>query len=120
MTSSVDLTYIGQPAYAGALATEFQSAGLVASYDPPMETKDLATAMSAVAVAFSVTGSIPDIVECVRKFRSRFSGTQVEGLPESDGRTIDERLAELDRLLADGAISEDERAEQRRRILKSL
>lgn len=120
MTTSVDLTYIGPPRYAGALAAEFESAGLVASYDPPMETKDLATAMNAVAVAFAVTGSLPDIVECVRNFRSRFTGTQVEGLSESGGTTVRERLAEVDELLADGAISEEERTEQRRRILNGL
>jgi len=58
-------TYIGPPAYAGALAQELEARGLSVDYEPPMETKDLALAMSAVAVVFAATGPIKDIVSSV-------------------------------------------------------
>ena len=68
MTHRMDatrFTYIGPPAYAGALAQELEARGLSVDYEPPMETKDLALAMSAVAVVFAATGPIKDIVSSV-------------------------------------------------------
>lgn len=79
---STRFTYIEPPAFAGDLAQELQTRGLSADYEPPFETKDLATAMAAVSVVFAVTGSVGDILAGVRAFRSRFSGTRVEGLPD--------------------------------------
>lgn len=113
-------TYIGPPAYAGALAQELESHGLSADYQPPFETKDAATAMAAVAVVFAVTGPIKDVLAGVRAFTARFQGTRVEGLPDQERRGVAERLADVDKLLADGAISTDEHAQQRARILGEL
>jgi hypothetical protein len=113
-------TYVGPPAYAGALAQELETQGLSADYAPPYETKDLATAMAAVSVVFSVTGSLPDIVSCVRAFTSRVDGTSVQGLPLEQERTIRERLAAVDKLRDDGVVTSEEHAEQRERILSEL
>lgn len=113
-------TYIGPPAYASALAQEMEAKDLSVDYQPPMETKDLATAMSAVAVVFAATGPIKEIVSSVRAFKERFAGTCVEGLPEDEGPSLRERLAHLDELKAGGAVTEDEHAQQRARILDEL
>lgn len=113
-------TYIGPPAYAGALAQELEAQGLSADYEPPVETKDAATAMAAVAVAFAVTGPLKDILAGVRAFRSRFAGTQIQGLPDEERPSVRERLAQVDELLADGVISADEHSQQRMRILDEL
>lgn len=113
-------TYIGPPAYAGALAQELEAQGLSVDYQPPMETKDLALTMSAVAVVFAATGPIKDIVSSVSAFKARFAGARVEGLPDDEGPSLRERLADLDELTADGAITPDEHAQQRARILGEL
>ncbi len=111
-------TYIGPPAYAGALAQTLEAQGLTLDYEPPYETKDLATAMAVVAVVFSVTGPLPEIFSCVREFTSRFKGTRVEGLPD-EAETIQERLT-LDQLRKQGVITPAEHTEQRQRILNEL
>ena len=80
------LHYVGPPRYAGALAQELEAQGLSADYDPPYETKDLATATSVAAVAFAVTGPIKDILAGVRAFTARSPGTQVMGLPDVGGK----------------------------------
>ena len=113
-------TYVGPPRYAGALAQQLEAHGLSADYDAPYETKDLATTMSIVAVAFAVTGPMTDILAGIRAFRGRFPGTQIKGLPDEGDRSIRERLTQLDELLADGSISVDEHAQQRKRILSEL
>jgi hypothetical protein len=113
-------TYIGPPAYAGALAQELKAQGLSADYAPPFETKDAATAMAAVAVAFAVTGPINDILAGVRAFRARYAGTQIDGLPDEERPSVRERLAHVDALLADGTIDAAEHAQQRTRILDEL
>lgn len=118
---NVDLTYVGPPRYAGALARELELRGVAARYQPPFETKDFATAMAVVSVVFAATGPMKDIVAGVRAFTARFSGTRVEGLPEQEeNRTIRERLTELDQLRADGTISAEEHTRQRQRILDDL
>jgi len=117
---STRFTYVGPPAYAGALAQELEDRGLSADYKPPFETKDLATAMAAVAVVFSVTGPLGDVFDGVRAFRSRFSGTRVDGLPEEERPSVRDRLAQVDQLLADGVISAAEHSEQRARVLSEL
>lgn len=113
-------TYIGPPAYAGALAQELKAQGLSAEYEPPFETKDAATAMAAVAVVFAATGPMKDILAGVRAFRARFKGTQIEGLPDAEPPSIAERLAKVGKLRADGVINEEEYAQQRGRILGEL
>lgn len=117
---STRFTYVGPPAYASALAQELEERGLSAHYQPPLETKDLATAMAAVGVAFAVTGPIGEVIAGVRAFRSRFTGARVEGLPDEDGPSIRERLAHVDELLADGVVTVEEHAAQRARILGEL
>lgn len=114
------LTYFGSPACASALAQSLEEQALVAEYAPPYETKDLATAMAAVSVIFSVTGSLPEIAGCVRAFTARFAGTRVDGLPTEETHTVQERLASVDGLRDEGAITPDEHSEQRRRILSEL
>ncbi len=114
------LTYVGLAAYASALAQSLEEQGLAVEYARPYETKDLATAMEAVRVIFSVTGSLPETTSCVRAFTARFSGTRVEGLPAEQAQTVQERLATVDRLRAEGVITPEEHEEQRRRILSEL
>ncbi len=112
--------YIGPPAYASAPAQELQTQGLTADYKPPFETKDAATAMAAVAVAFAVTGPLKDILAGVRAFKSRFAGTRIDGLPDEERPSVRERLPIVDGLLADGMITADENSQQRTRILDEL
>lgn len=104
MVDTTHLTYTGQPALAGALAQELESRGLSVHYQPPVETKDFGASAAAVAVLFAVTGPLKDIVAGVRAFKTRFSGTSVQGLPDDD---VQERLARLDKLKADGTITEE-------------
>lgn len=114
------ITYIGPAPFAGDLAQELAGHGLAADYDPPFERKDLATAMAAVSVVFSVTGSIPDIIAATRAFKARHNNVQIEGLPEAPQRSIEDRLAELEELRADHVVSDDEYRSQRERILGEL
>lgn len=113
-------TYVGPPAYVSALAQDLEAQGLSADYTPPYETKDLATAMAAVSIVFSVTGSVPEIASCVRTFTSRFEGTSVQGLPIEPEQLLHQRLAAVDKLRHDGAMTEEEHSEQRKRILGEL
>lgn len=113
-------TYIGRPAYAAALAQELETRGVAVHYQPPVETKDFGSAMTAVAVVFAVTGPLKDIVAGVRAFTTRFAGTRVEGLPQDEAPSVEERLVHLDELKANGTITEEEHAKQRDRILGEL
>jgi hypothetical protein len=113
-------TYVGRPAYAGVLAQELETRGLSVHYQPPVETKDFASAMTVAAVVFAVTGPVKDIVAGVRAFTTRFAGTRVEGLPDDEGPSVEARLALLDELKANGTITEEEHAKQRDRILGEL
>lgn len=71
-------------------------------------------------VVFSVTGSVPEIASCVRTFTSRFEGTSVQGLPIEPEQLLHQRLAAVDKLRHDGAMTEEEHSEQRKRILGEL
>jgi hypothetical protein len=87
---------------------------------PPFETRDLSSALAIVAVVLTATGSARDIAAGIQRFRERFgSRAQVRGLPEQR-QTPGERLAEVDRLHKEGSITDEERAEQRSRILGEL
>lgn len=114
------ITYIGPAPFAGDFAEELADHGLTADYDPPFERKDLATAMAAVSVVFSVTGSIPDIVAATRAFKARHNDVQIKGLPEEPQRSTEERLAKLEQLRAGHVVSDDEYRSQRARILDEL
>ncbi len=117
---TVQLTYVGPPRFVGALAQALEEAGVSADYQPPMERKDLATAMAVVNVLLAATGPVPEIVATVRAFMTRFPGTRVEGLPDDRPPSVRERLTQLDELRADKIIDEAEYAEQRARILADL
>ena len=114
------ITYVGPAPFAGDFAQELAKRGMTADYDPPFERKDLATAMAAVTVVFSITGSIPDIVAAARAFTSRHSGVRIEGLPDASPRGIHERLAELEQLRASDVVSDKEYSVQRERILGEI
>lgn len=117
---TLHLTYVGPPAYAGALAQALEAEGLKAEYEPPFETKDLDTVLNFVAVVFAVTGPARDIIASARKFTARHKGSKIEGLPEEPRRTTQERIETLNDLLDKGRITPEERAEQRNRILREL
>ena len=114
------LNYAGPPALASAFAQVLEEHGVTASYEPPFETKDLATAMAVVSVAFSVLGSPASIRESIRVFTDRFGNASVEGLPEQPEESIENRLGRVDDLLSRGMISHEEHARQRSRILDEL
>lgn len=60
--------------HAGAPSLSPMVAGLADTMDtPPVETKDLGMALSAVAVLFAATGPLKDIVSSVRAFTTRFA-----------------------------------------------
>jgi hypothetical protein len=114
------LTYEGPPPYVGALAQMLEEEGVTVEYTPPHETRDLSSALAIVAVVLTATGSARDIAAGIQRFRERFgSRAQVRGLPEQR-QTPGERLAEVDRLHKEGSITDEERAEQRSRILGEL
>ncbi len=108
------------PAYTGDLAQALEAQVVSVDHQPPMETKDLATAMAAASVILAATEPILDIVATVRAFTSRFAGTRVEGLPDEEGSSARERLAQLDQLHADGVITEAGHTQQRARPLGDL
>jgi hypothetical protein len=118
--TTVQLTYVGPPRFLGALAQALEEAGVSASYQPPMERKDLATVAAAVTVVLAATGPVPEIIATVRAFMTRFPGTHVEGLPDDRPPSVRQRLTQLDELRADKIIDDAEYAEQRARILDDL
>lgn len=111
---TTSFTYIGPPAYAGALAQELEANGLSADYEPPFETKDAATAMAAVAVVFAVTGPMKDILAGVRPFKARFAGTQIDGLQDPDRRTAGRGAPQRARTSGPGRRVAGRRADRRR------
>lgn len=116
---SHEFTYVGPARLTSALAQELDERGVAVDYEPPMEYKDAALALSIASVVFSATGPLTNIVGGVRAFTARWPGTRVEGLP-GGGSTIEERLGRLEKLRADAVITEQEYAEQRTRILGEL
>ncbi len=121
MTEAVRFTYVGPASLVGDLAETLKDAGIVVEYRPPFETKDMATALAAVSVVLAATGSLPDVVRLARTWVTRRPGTRVEGLPEAQARgSVQDRLKGLDRLLADGAVTQEERDAQRSRVLGEL
>ena len=116
----MQLTYVGPPSTLTALTQALSERGVSVEYEPPFETKDAVTALAATSVVLAVTGPLVDVREVVRWFTSRFPGTDVRGLPDDSGATIEDRLAQVDRLQADGVISADEQSAQRSRILGEI
>ncbi len=102
------LTYEGPPALVSALADQFDRMGVQCQYEPPLEHKDLATALSVVNVALAATGPLPNIIAAVQAFRQRFPQTSVGGLPAL--ARVQERLAVVEQLFADGDIDAGERS----------
>ena len=83
-----------------------------------MEHKDLVTALAVVNVALAATGPLPNIIPAVQAFRQRFPNTSVGGLPAL--ASVQERLAMVEQLFADGDIDDGERTRQRNRTLDEL
>lgn len=109
------LTYQGSPAQVGALAQMLRAEGLQVDYQPPMEYKDLSVAQTVVDLA--VQGAPYLVAAVVGRFTARFGGTKIGGLPEPG---VPERLKKLEEFQAQGVITAEEYAEQRKRILDEL
>jgi hypothetical protein len=119
-SDTVRLTYRGGVRGVSMLAEMLEEQGVSVQYPPPRETRDMTEAAAIVVVVLSATGNIHDIAAAVQKFRQKFGArAQIEGLPELK-QSVVERLAAVDRLLADGKISPEEHAQQRTRILNEL
>ena len=102
------------------LAQMLEEHGVSVRYTPPRETRDMTEAAAIVVVAVSATGDIDDIAAVVQRFSQKFgSDAQIEGLTEPK-QSVEERLAAVDQLLADGKITPEEHAQQRTRILNEL
>lgn len=102
------------------LAQMLEEQDVSVQYATPRETRDMTEAPAIVVVVISATGSIRDMAVAVQRFRQKFgSDAQIEGLPEPK-QFLEERLAAVDRLLADGKITPEEHAQQRTRILNEL
>jgi hypothetical protein len=102
------------------LAQMLEEQGVSVQYAMPRETRDLTEAAAIVVVVVAATGNIHDIAAAVQRFRQQFgSHAQIEGVPEPK-QSVEERLAAVDRLLADGEITPDEHKQQRTRILNEL
>lgn len=121
MTEAVRFAYTGPASLVGDLAQTLEDAGIAVDYRPPFETKDMATALAAVSVVLAATGPVPDVVRLVRAWAARRPGTRVERLSEPQGRgSVRDRLEEIDRLLAAGVVTQQERDAQRSRVLGEL
>jgi hypothetical protein len=117
---TVRLTYRGGVRGVSMLAQMLEEHGVSVWYAPPRETRDMTEAAGIVVVALSVTGGIDDIAAVVQRFSQKFgSDAQIEGLPELK-QSVEERLAAVDQLLADGKITPEEHAQQRTRILNEF
>jgi hypothetical protein len=117
-SDTVRLTYRGGVRGVSMLAQMLEEQGVSVRYAPPRETRDMTEAAAIVVVVLSATGNIHDIAAAVQRFRQKFgSHAQIEGLPE---QSVEERLAAVDQLLADGKITPEEHAQQRTRILNEL
>src|SRR5829696_4144254 len=98
-SGTVRLTYRGGVRGISMLAQMLEEQGVSVWYTPPRETRDM-------------TGP--------PRFRQQFGArAQIVGLPEPK-QSVEERLAALDQLLADGKITPEEHTQQRTRILNEL
>lgn len=119
-SDTIRLTYRGGVRGVSRLAQMLEEQGVSVQYATPRETRDMSEAAAIAVVVLSATGNIHDIAGVVQKFRQEFGAdAQIEGLPESM-QSVEERLAAVDRLLADGKITPEEHAQQRARILNEL
>jgi hypothetical protein len=119
-SDTVRLTYRGGVRGVSMLAQMLEEQGVSVQYATPRETRDMTEAAAIVVAVLSATGDIHDIAVAVQRFRQEFgSHAQIEVLPELK-QSVKERLAAVDRLLADGKISPEEHAQQRTRILNEL
>ena len=119
-SDTVRLTYRGGVRGISMLAQMLEEQGVSVWYTPPRETRDMTEAAAIVVVVLSATGNMHDIAAAVQRFRQQFGArAQIEGLPEPK-HSVEERLAAVDQLLADGKITQEEHAQQRTRILNEL
>jgi hypothetical protein len=77
MSESRKLTYRGPAAFASALAGDLRAAGIEVDMEPPDETRGF-DPVTAVVVPLLVRGAYDTIVAVVRKFRERYTNTQVD------------------------------------------
>jgi methylmalonyl-CoA mutase cobalamin-binding subunit len=119
-SDTVRLTYRGGVRGISMLAEMLEEQGVSVRYTPARETRDMSEAAAIVVVVLSATGHIHDISMAVQRFRQQFgSDAQIEGVPEPK-QSVEERLAAVDQLLADGKITPEEHAQHRTRILNEL
>src|SRR5215203_6889745 len=110
-SGTVRLTYRGGVRGISMLAQMLEEQGVSVWYTPPRETRDMTEAAAIVVVVLSATGNMHDIAAAVQRFRQQFGArAQIEGLPEPK-QSVEERLAALDQLLADGKITLEEHAQ---------
>jgi hypothetical protein len=101
-SDTVRLTYQGGVRGVSMLVQMLEEQGVSVQYTMPRETRDMTEAAAIVAVVLSATGNIHDIAAAVQKFRQKFGAhAQIEDLPEPM-QSVEERLAAVDRLLANG------------------
>jgi hypothetical protein len=77
MTAAVRFAYVGPASLVSDLAQTLEDAGIAVDYRPPVETKDMATALAAITVVLAATGSVPDLVRLARAWTARRPGTRV-------------------------------------------
>jgi hypothetical protein len=119
-SDTVRLTYRGGVRGISMLAQMLEEQGVSVRYTLPRETRDMTEAAAIVVVVLSASGNIDDIAAAVQLFRQQFrSAAQIEGVPEPK-QSVEERLAAVDQLLADGKITPEEHAQHRTRILNEL
>ena len=118
---TIRFTYIGPAGSEGALAQDLRNRGFSVDYEEPTEQRQLPTAVEHVPVLFSVTGPmLPGIIAGVRRITKRFKGSRVEGLPDEDSLSVEERLAYVDQLRSEGLITAEEYSRERARIVGEL
>jgi hypothetical protein len=118
---TIRFTYLGPAGSEGALAQDLRNRGFSVDYEESTEQRDLPLAVEYIPVLFSVTGPmLPGIIAGVRRITKRFKGSRVEGLPEEDNLSVEERLAYVDQLRSEAIITEEEYARERARILGKL
>jgi hypothetical protein len=108
---SFELTYRGPARLVGAVANQLRADDLTVSYEPPEEHLVALGDLNDVIVGLSVAGLTPYLQVAISRVRERFKG--VATLDDAQ-QAIAERLATLDRLQADGTITDEERQRLRR------
>lgn len=118
--STQELVYCGPPQLVQALAACLGEHGVEVQYDPPLETRDINSALAIAAVVLAATGNISDILDAVNHFRQRFNHFPARVELADERESTASRLKKVDDLHEAGVISDQEKDEQRQRILEEL